>query len=386
MANDLPCVTGHTAFIYDRGGVTRIGQIRDMASVVWRRDRDSVSQADIVIAGDACAEQAEFLANIEPKRHELVIFRGQERVWEGPVWRVGWEPGAVTINAHDVCEYLFWQPLTQTWDNSGVDVTLATTRQQEIITYEMSNDWVIPQEDPTPDITVTAWENISPPANVLPFLTIHHSPNEAETAAITVPFEMTVGEHLQYSSRHGGIDFTAIGRAIHIWDTSRPLGKTRMLTDADFLAGAIVTAYGADHTVYGVVSADNGTVGFAWTDDSYYGPWTKIFSVYDQEATEEPTQAELNSQAWRNVTGRNPVPVEVRIPDNTGIRLDDTLTIDQLVPGVQIPLLATLNARKVSQDQKLDLLVVSETGQDGETIQVTLTPASTPDTDEEEEG
>lgn len=379
------CVTGHTAFIYDRGGMTRIGQIRDMASIVWRRDRDAVSQADIVIAGDACTTQASFLANIEPKRHELVIFRGDKRVWEGPVWRVGWEPDRVTINAHDVCEYLFWRPLTKQWNNSGANATLATTRMQNIITYEMSTDWFIPQDDPTPDILVEAWENIDPPTNVLPFLTIHHSVNEAETAAITMPFEMTVGEHLQYSSRHGGIDFTAIGRAIHIWDTSRPIGRTRMLTDADFLAGAIVTAYGADHTVNGVVSADNGLVGYAWTDPSYYGPWTKVFSVYDQDATEEPTQPELNSQAWRNVTGRNPVPVEVRIPDNTGIRLDATLTIEDLIPGVQIPLLATLNARRISQEQKLDLLTVSETGDGGELVQVTLTPATKPDSDEEEE-
>lgn len=381
----LKCVTGHTAFIYDRGGMTRIGEIRDMASITWRRDRDAVSQADIVIVGDACEHQATFLASIEPKRHELVIFRGRQRVWEGPVWRVGWEPGRVTINAHDVCEYLFWTPLTRAWDNGGELATTATARQEEIITWEMTHDWVIPVEDPNPDITVPAWENVEPPANVIPFLQVHHWPNEARTAAVTTPFEMTVGEHLQYSARHGGIDFTAVGRAVHIWDTSRPLGHTRMLTDADFMDGVVVTAYGADHTVYGMVHADNDMVGYAWTDDSYYGPWSKIFSVYDQEATQEPTQADLNSQAWRNVSGRNPVPVEVRIPDNSTIRLDDTLTIDDLIPGVQVPLLATLNARQVSQDQKLDLVTVTETGTDGETIKVVLTPATTPDANEEED-
>jgi hypothetical protein len=85
------------------------------------------------------------------------------------------------------------------------------------------------------------------------------------------------------------------------------------------------------------------------------------------------------------VSGRNPVPVEVRIPDNSTIRLDDTLTIDDLIPGVQMPLLATLNARQVSQDQKLDLVTVRETGAEGETIQVVLTPATKPDSDDEEE-
>jgi hypothetical protein len=108
-----------------------------------------------------------------------------------------------------------------------------------------------------------------------------------------------------------------------------------------------------------------------------------MFTVYDQDASAAPTQAELDSQAWRNVSGRNPVPVEVRVPDNTGIRLDETLTIHDLVPGVRVPLLATLNARKISQDQKLDRVVVTETGA-GENVQVTLTPATKPDEDEEE--
>lgn len=378
------CVQGHTVFVYDRGGETRIGELTDLAQVRWTRDRDAVSQADIVIAGDACAHQAEFLASLEPKRHELVIFRGQDRVWEGPIWHIGWEPGQVTINAHDVLEYIFWTPLTRTWSNAYPAITELTTRMETIIDFEMSHDWVIPREAPTPDYTVTAWENVSPPANVLPFLTIHHFPNEAKTSAVTTKFEMSVGEHLLYSARHGGIDFVTVGRAIHIWDTSRPIGATRLLTDADFLSGgAIVTAYGADHTVYGVVTSEEGKQGFAWSSASYYGPWTKIFSVYDQESSDEPTQAELNSQAQRNVSGRNPVPVEVRIPDNSGIRLDETLTIHDLVPGVRVPLLATLNARQISQDQKLDKVTVTETAS-GETVQVILTPATKPDDDVEE--
>jgi len=374
------CVQGHTAFIYDRGGQTRIGEIRDMSMIRWVRDRDTISQGDITIVGDACEEQKEFLASIEPKRHELVIFRGTDRVWEGPVWHVGWEPGRVTINAHDVLEYLFWRPLTKQWSNAYPAVTEATTRLETIINYEMTTDWVIPGP---PLINVQAWENITPPANVLPFLTVHHTPNEAKTAAVTQKFEMSVGEHLQYTARHGGIDFCAIGRAIHIWDTSRQIGATRLLTDADFTAGAIVTAYGSEQTTFGVVTSNEGKQGFAASDPTYYGPWTKVFSVYNQESTDEPTQAELDSQAQRNVTGRNPVPVEVRIPDNTGIILDDTLTIQHLVPGVKVPLLATLNARTISQDQKLDKVTVTETPA-GETIQVILTPATKPDSDEEE--
>lgn len=374
------CVQVHTAYIYDRGGNTRLGEIRDIAQLVWHRDRDSISEAEVTIVGDACAEQREFLSGIEPKRHELVIFRGRDRVWEGPVWTVSWGPGEVHIVAHDVLEYLFWRPLTRKWSNAYPNNTLVTTRMQTIINYEMTTDWVIPKTSP---ITVQAWENLTPPANVLPHLTIHHFPNEAGTSAVTQKFEMSVGEHLAYQARYGGIDFVTVGRAIHIWDTSRNIGETRLLTDADFDSGAIVAAYGSEHTVFGVATSDQGKQGYAASDASFYGPWTKIFSVYNEETTAAPTQADLDSQALRNVSGRNPVPVDVRVPDNSGIRLDETLTIHDLVPGVKVPLLATLNARNISQDQKLDKVRVSETGS-GEIVEVVMIPNARPDEDVEE--
>jgi hypothetical protein len=50
-----------------------------------------------------------------------------------------------------------------------------------------------------------------------------------------------------------------------------------------------------------------------------------------------------------------------------------------LVPGARIPLRATLLTLKVSQMQKLDRVVVTEDGESGEKIAVTLYPASAND-------
>jgi hypothetical protein len=241
--------------------------------------------------------------------------------------------------------------------------TEVTTRIKEILQYEMG-----------------VWEALDPPANIVPFLQIHNSPNEARTSAYTMPFEMTAGEHVQALGRTAGIDWTVVGRAIHVWDVSRNLGKTRTLTEADFFSSVIVTAYGADMAASVYVIGRNGVYGEAHAESPYYGPWTMILTAYNEEGTQDPSQAELNSQAKRNLNGRQPVPIEVRIPDNSGIRLDETLTIHHMVPGVQVPLLATLNARQMSQLQKIDHVTVVETS-DGEEIQVTLTPATKPDDD-----
>jgi hypothetical protein len=360
---EASCVTGHRAYIYDRGGRNKITEITSLTRVRWGRRRDEFSEASILIQGDACSEQAEELANIEPKRHELVIFRGSRRVWEGVIWRAAWGATTVELFAHDVFAYVQGTPLSQGYSNASPNQGPVTTRIETILEAEMQ-----------------VWETLDPPANVLPHLQIHHFPNEAQTTAITTPFEMSVGEHIDALAHRSGIDYTTVGRAIHVWDTSRSLGRLRTLTEEDFLGEVVITAYGADHTEVAYVVAEDGRFGTAGSPSSYYGPWTKIFTVYNEEGTEAPTQSELDSQAQRNITGRSPVPIEVRIPDNSTLRLSHDLTIDDLVCGVQVPLRATLNARKLTQMQKLDLVTVTETAT-GETVQITLSPATTPDSD-----
>lgn len=380
------CISRHSAFIYDRGGRTRVGQLLDIESIRWERDRDGISEASLVIRGASCRAQRELIAKIIPRRHELVIFRGDDRVWEGPISRLGDEEDKFELVAKDVCWYLFNTPLSRVWDNSYAAgaITEATSRFAEIITYELNTSRT-GRTVGGQSVAITAWEQLSPPVNLLPHLQVHHFPNEVRTSAKTLPFQMTVGEHLAGAARTGGLDYTAVGRAIHLWDTSRNLGRTRTLTEKDFFGPIIVTEYGADHTQIAYVAGQDGAYGEAVNPENLalYGPWTKVFTPYNQEGTEAPTQGELNGQAARNTSGRSPVPVEVRVPDNSRIRLSHDLTINDLVPGVQVPLLATLNARARNQLQKLDHVVVREDAKD-ETIQVTLSPATKPDSDEVE--
>lgn len=351
--------------------------------MVWDRRRDETSEAQVIVQGGACAAQAQLLRNIEPKRSEIVIFRGDQRVWEGPVTRVGWHSDWVEIAAKDVSDYIFARPLSKEWDNSNEATTEVTTRMQQILEYELANPFTYLADDGVTQITVPAWEAVDPPANVLPFLEVHHWPNEARTSANTTAFQMSVGEHLDNLARTGGIDYTVVGRALHIWDVSRPLGQLRTMTEADFMGEVIVTAYGTDFAAIAFTVAQDGQYGGAGEASDYYGPWTKMFTVYDEDETDPPSQAELNSQARRNLVGRSPVPIEVRVPDNSSIRISPGLSLDLLVPGAHIPLLATLNARQISQMQKLHRVVVTETPE-GENIQVTMNPATRPDSDEED--
>lgn len=376
----------HRAMIYDRGGTRRLGELKNLSQVDWSRDRDGVSEAGIVIQGSACDKARPLLQRIASKRHELVIYRGDDRVWEGPIFRIGDEGSRITIFAKDVVAYLFGTMLSRDWDNrpnSASGVTEVTTRMEQIISHELVTSRTGRALGGS-TIILPAWETLDPPINVLPHLVVHHFPNEARTAAFTRAFETTVGTHLASAARTSGIDYTAIGRAIHLWDTSRSIGQIRTLTEADFFGNIIVTEYGADHTQAAYVLGQEGVYGEAINPENLelYGPWSTSFTAYNEEGSAAPTVSALNSQAARNTSGRSPVPVEVRVPDNSSIRLSESLRISDLVPGVQVPLLATLNARARNQLQKLDHLRVTETAA-GEDVKVTLTPATRPDEDAE---
>jgi hypothetical protein len=388
------CITGHSAFIFDRGAQRRISPIIDLESVNWSRTRDGISEGSILVTGDSCSRQSSRIANIRSKRHELVIFRGAQRVWEGPIFRVATGVGYAEIFAKDIVSYLAGQPLTQVWDDSyfGGGSVEVTTRLGEIIEYELTHGRTMSFYDEGTDtwtpMAVPAWESIDPPVNVVAHLDVRNFPNEARTSMRTEAYQMSVFEHLAERARYGGIDYTAIGRKLLIWDVSRSLGRIRTLTSADFLgANVIVTEYGADHTQAAYSVGRDGAYGSALNPDNldYYGPWTAMYTPYSESDTNTPTQDELNSQALRNLSGRSPVPLEVRIPDNSSLLLSETLTVDMLVPGVQVPLLATLNARPISQMQKLDHVAVSESAEDGERVAVMLTPTTRADSDVVEE-
>jgi hypothetical protein len=582
------CIETHQAMIYDRGGERRLWQLVDVASVKWNRNLDGQSTGELVVAGEACVTQADVLGRIEPHRHELVLFRNGERVWEGPIVQVGWFRDRATLLAHDVSEYLKWTALSKWWPNEDAGgPPLMLDRVKAIIEHELTVPYVmsVGTGEAVRNVAVPRWENLDPPVNVLPHLEIRAG--SVLTRSVTEAFEMTLFEHIQNLSR-GGMDWTVIGRKILFWDRKEVIGRTRTLTDNDFYGDIEVFASGSDnwqiehvvatpaeeemalfadeqvvlpmpqewtavrsnlhtdpqgtaldeaawgshasHTLSNIVDGDGRTwvrstrnvvgttrpiemrahamephtpyrllvrvrssssqleatvalrgsvtdpasgvdlgpvtipqgesvidisgsweteadgrpaftivtgsggvgstldvrevliespvvgrgyfdgdtapvgqfryfwlgspndspsieeasgdgsteedpfaVGSAGGPDDFYGVWTHITTSQNEEGTQEQSQDELNSQASRNLIGRNPVPLEIRVPTGGGIKPSFDLTIADLVPGVEVPVLATLNLRRVSQLQRIDKVTVTEDSE-REEVGVTLVP------------
>lgn len=362
----LDFVSGHTAFIYDRGGMNRLSEVKQINLVRWNRIRDEISGAEIHLNGAIGSLQAALLGSIEPARHELVIFRGDKRVWEGPITRLKYTRATVEIHALDICHYLGDTIMKSAYSSAYPNIEFGTARLMRIFRTELVRK-----------------EAQDPPINVLPHIVEHHLPTNAKTALVTKRYKCNVWEHLDSMAQRSGVDYTVIGRALHIWDTSTALGMTATVTEADFLGDIAVSVHGTEVATFSATTDGEGRFAIVGKEDPYYGIIERLDNMDDEDDdTAPPTQQQLKDQATRNLRGRNPAPVSLHIPDNSSLNPNGILTVDDLVPGVFVPVLVTLTARTVSQMQKLHSVKFEETAE-GETISVVFQPSTQPDEAEE---
>lgn len=364
----LSCET-HKVELYDRGGLKKLGDLAPVVKIKWGRRRDDPSVANITIGsfGSGCGEA---LGLIEAGRTEIVIFRGKERVWEGPVSRITYQGPTIQIEAKDVMYYTSRTTLHGEYDNRYPRTTTILERLQRIMPAELSRK-----------------EACDPPYNIVPHIqylfTTDPGVTDSRTAAHTLPYQMSLFDHIDNYAARGGLDYTVVGRSILFFDVHSRIGQTPMVTASDFIGDPVITQYGAELTTSVAMTDGKGHYGEYGGIDPYYGEWEVVHQAYDENAQDPvnpqdpPTVEELRSQAQRaQKAGRTP-PLVVRIPDNTQLNPNGVLQIKDLVPGVWIPLTATLPGRSVSQMQKLDSMTVEETAKGGEIIQVTLSPAYT---------
>lgn len=364
----------HEAFLYDRGGVLRLGSLGKLDRVKWGRVRDDVSDASVRISARS-AECDRLLGLASAGRTELVIYRGGSRVWEGPVTHIAYERNRVEISAKDVFFHVQRTNMTLEYDNSYPNVDFSANRAYRILRNELVRK-----------------EAQNPPINVRKHIVLHQRAGDARTTSRTLPNQMSVFEHIDALAARGGLDYTVVGRAIHLWDTHMGLGRTATVTEDDFIGGTVITEYGMELATVATVTDGRGRAGITGGADPYYGLIEVIDTAYDESSGEDwdeepgsepPTVAEMRSQAQRILAGRNPTPVVVRVPENSTLNPRGVLSIDDLVPGVHVPLQAELPGRSLSQLQKLDNMNVEET-KDGESITITLSPAPNPNSNAED--
>ena len=354
--------TTHRAYVYDRGGMKNLGELFPLTRVKWARERDEMSVGNI-LAHSLSPTCDQLVAEVEPGRHELVVFRNGKRVWEGPIQRTEEKGSAFEVDARDITHYLNRTAMRSAYSNAYPNIVTGPARLQKIIATELARK-----------------EAQSPPINVLPYLDVRVSAQSARTARSTKAYASYVYEELESMAARSGIDYTVVGRRLIINDTHESIGQGPALTDNDFIGDLAISSYGSELATVQIVTDGQGRAASVRVgSDSYYGEVELLTTAY-QEAegvavAPQITLEDMTAQAQRNASGRYPTPVVLRVPASTTLdpRTADDI-MDYLVPGVRFMVRATRSRRKMQQLQKLDRVAFEET-EKGEEISVTLTPA-----------
>ena len=367
-------IGNNRVFVYDRKGKVLRGELTPLTTVRWGRKRDDISHCNIFL-NEWDKDMRLFLGSLRTWRHELVVFRDGVRVWEGPITRISGDHNSLEIEAWDVMAYVYRRIMRQGYNDSyriinGQQVGMRTVvdRASRIIKNCLAYD------DP----------------NILEYLTPLDNYDDAKQSRVVLDYTKTAWEEIDDLAAHAGLDYCTVGRRIVLWDTHRPVGRLPEMRDGDFSDSPIVTEYGMSAANFFGVTNNSGVWG-SWEEDksddhSETGWIEQLASAYGEseapahEAREltrkdrDKLEDNLTEQAHRNIEGRWPPPLVVRIPDNSSLSPDLNIGINQIIPGVWIPLRATNTVREVSQWQKLDSMDVEQTAT-GERISVVMSPA-----------
>lgn len=374
----LGCGT-HTVQIYRRGGTKHVGTIAGVSSVEWNRMRDDISAAEIEVS-DWDIDCGNLLATLEPWAYEVVLFRdngyGVERVWEGPISLLTYRNDRVVIQAKDVMNYSYRRIIKQAFVDSGDSPTAGATvvdRARRVLQNIFAPD------DP----------------NILGYLTLVTHEDDAKQYRSLPPYSRTGYEEVDDMASNAGLDYTAVGRRIILWGTKHRIGTLPEFTDANLGNAPIVSVYGMSGANVYAVSDGNGIYGEADRldedgKDNFYGLVEMLSSTWASDTAQESgtyTEAGLAEvresfarSAEHSLDDRYPMPVVVRVPDNTRVNPDTVISIQHLVPGVIIPLRSTGTLRTVVDSQKLDSVKVVEKDGD-EVITITMSPFNRDDTE-----
>lgn len=351
----------HRAWIYDRGGRTRLAEIKNPSEIKYNRVRDDPSTATVKVLPQYRDQQMKDLASIEPGRHELHIFRGPALAWCGPVNipTMSNEFDMFELDAVDITRYLDRTAVEKVYDNTGSKVDFVVNRVKKMFVDEITQQGI--DDD---------WD-------LLRHLHFYVQPGDARTAMRTEAMAMTLFDHLDDLAARNGIDYTVVGRELHVWDTSRAsVGTGPALTRNDFLSEPKTKKFGSELATRVIATDGQGGYGIAGGRDPYYGKWDIVVQAYDAETDEQkPTPEELRSQAALSMTGRNPTPMQLSISSNSQLNPKSALSWEMLVPGLHVPLRLRRGDREVQQMQKLQDVTVVDNAK-GETITLSLYPAA----------
>jgi hypothetical protein len=337
----LGCST-HRAAIYDRCESAKVADLDDIIQVRWERVLDGHSEAIVEIGRNGSCCKA--LDRIRTWRHELVIWRGNEQVWSGPLIMNEFGVSSTVLRARDRWAWLDAHAIRRDMEISGDYTDVAV----ELLEHALAHP------DGSQDETC-----------ILPFLDARATGvwTDVEYKA----YQRSMGAELRNLAR-GPLNATFIGRRLVLFGPY-PLSTTAVLQDKDFLDDITVVEDGFSYASR-VIVVGEGVIASCGGTDPYYGLVERI--ITDNTIT---TERAARALACAELSTASQPPVVVSVPSGAQLSPEAPVTISELIPGVEVPVWSKRTCREVNQRLVLTRLVVEETHA-GERVLVTLAPGN----------
>lgn len=325
------------------GGGTRLS-LPNPISVTWSRALDDTSEAEAVIpvrSLECCGS----LSGVRPWSHEMAVIRDGFVVWEGPILQVkdSRRSGTITLSARDV---------TAWW-----------TKRRIRVGYDYTDD---PQ-----DLSTIAAKAIRDGMSIDDPNLLQHMqvlPAQVSAARKVDPNTTLVDEEVR-AMTSGGLNFTALGRAVYLFSQLNALTEIPGLNSGDF-DGDVALEWDGLGSVNDMIVNGEAVTGSYATDGGMYG---RLEGITKADGTLNIAAA--NATARLEVKGSFPPPLFVASGSVGALRSRAPVLISDLVPGVETTLVIAGNCASVSQRMRLEKVDV-DWAEGTEKVSPTFVPIS----------
>lgn len=331
----------YTVAVTPRNGFGNIGLL-ETSDLKWGRNLNDSSSATVKIplagGSTSCCALA---GSLRSWGHQIRISRDGTLVWEGPIVNLDYGGGDLIISARDVSVWLARRVIKAILDFRGGEDLINIA--YALIEHGLSRD------DP----------------NVLPYVVKTLSGIKGDRYYGTGEPKYILDELNELGRT--GIDWTVVGRRIALFP-ELSTDTLPLLRQDDFLDELRVVEDGLSGATWAQIRGA-GVVGEYGGTDDFYGLLERTGT--EDNILDQPT-ADLRAQAV--VDAGNPVPLFITTPGQSRLACTAPIDINQLVPGVLIPITLDVGevCRSVSTTMRLTSIEVSTTGTN-ETVAVTLT-------------
>lgn len=368
-----PTCAVHTAFVYERGGETIVGEITEMSICRWGRIRDDISSAFIRIPLGQCCE---LMSEVFTVKHELHIFRDGEMVWCGPITRLEFMWDGVEVFAEDMLWVAKRRALSVGYNYQYPPSGAGPIGALDLVDYLLDNQ---------------TYGRFGDPWNMLAHLNHVVGPDDPLAGRAANSWSVSTWEELDALAEDYGIDYTVVGRDIFYFDVHLAWVELDDLVDGHLSEWPRIVEYGNAFASRYIHTDGSGYAGLADAPDpvlAEYGEEIDFIATRTDQADrpvdtvtgepEVPSDDEL--AAWAETASHNmdmyyPPRQSIVVPANATLMPSSPWVVNTLVPGSWFVVTVDRECRAVDEYHRLHQLAVEEIGGQAETVKITTATA-----------